>query len=63
MRGKKFVTRKFQRTTVKGVGNANINWRINSSVFDASCQYLPGFKIVPPKTPEEWMGRWFTIDF
>ena len=63
MRCKKFIMRKFQRTTVVGVGNEKINWRINSSVFDASCQYLPGFQIIPPKTPKEWMGCWFTIDF
>ena len=63
MRGQTFRTSKFRRTTAVGVGNANINWRVNAAIFSSSCQVLPGFQIIPPKTPREWMGCWFTIDF
>ena len=32
-------------------------------VFTPACQHLPGFHIIPPKTPREWNGMWFIIDF
>jgi hypothetical protein len=57
-----FKAQKFHRHVVLQHNGAyrGISYReINSP----ACQYLPGFKIIPPKTPEEWMGRWFTIDF
>jgi len=57
-----FKTQKFHRHV-----SFQDNWahcKISRRIINSpACQYLPGFKIIPPKTPEEWMGRWFTIDF
>ncbi|MBT3181436.1 MAG: hypothetical protein HN337_02890 [Deltaproteobacteria bacterium] len=58
-----FVVKKFHRTvSSKLIGGA---CRISRDIFSPSCQYLPGFKIIPRRPPVEWtwQGKWYTIDF
>ena len=57
-----FLAQKFHRPPFIIVGPDGRK-RISPIVFTPACQHLPAFHIIPPKTPEEWMGRWFTIDF
>lgn len=59
-----FWSKKVLRSYFPGAKKQPRHWTvIQRANRSPSCQFLPHFHIVPPKTPKEWMGRWVTIDF